>query len=118
MYVLQLLRFLGHDIACPIGYLIDCSAVEELSKRNSEPPGARAFPLLVSPHPFEKATVQSLRVVRRSLQRGESVLGNLQFSISKRRPRQPPARGSRLIAVTARPPRGGDAQTAHGHRLP
>jgi hypothetical protein len=39
MYVLQLLRFLGHDIACPIGYLIDCSAVEELSKRNSEPPG-------------------------------------------------------------------------------
>ena len=40
MYVLQLLRFLGHDIACPIGYLIDCSAVEELSKRNSEPPGA------------------------------------------------------------------------------
>ena len=33
MYVLQLLRFLGHDIACPIGYLIDCSAVEELSKK-------------------------------------------------------------------------------------
>ena len=34
MYVLQLLRFLGHDIACPIGYLIDCSAVEELSKKH------------------------------------------------------------------------------------
>ena len=33
MYVLQLLRFLGHDIACPIGYLIDCSAVEDLSKK-------------------------------------------------------------------------------------
>jgi hypothetical protein len=32
MYVLQLLRFLGHNIACPIGYLIDCSAVEDLSK--------------------------------------------------------------------------------------
>ena len=31
--MLQLLRFLGHDIACPIGYLIDCSAVEELSKK-------------------------------------------------------------------------------------
>ena len=34
MYVLQLLRFLGHDIACPIGYLIDCSAVEDLSKKH------------------------------------------------------------------------------------
>jgi hypothetical protein len=33
MYVLQLLRFLGHNIACPIGYLIDCSAVEDLSKK-------------------------------------------------------------------------------------
>ena len=33
MYVLQLLRFLGHDIVCPIGYLIDCSAVEDLSKK-------------------------------------------------------------------------------------
>lgn len=33
MYVLQLLRFLGHDISCPIGYLTDCSAVEDLSKK-------------------------------------------------------------------------------------
>ena len=39
MYVLQLLRFLGHDIVCPIGYLIDCSAVEDLSKRSAVPPG-------------------------------------------------------------------------------
>lgn len=33
MYVLQLLRFLGHDICCPIAFLIDCSAVEDLSKK-------------------------------------------------------------------------------------
>ena len=40
MYVLQLLRFLGHDIVCPIGYLIDCSAVEDLSKRSAVLPSA------------------------------------------------------------------------------
>ena len=33
MYVLQLLRDLGHDIACPVSFLIDCSAVEDLSKK-------------------------------------------------------------------------------------
>jgi len=33
MYALQLLRDLGHDITCPISFLIDCSAVEDLSKK-------------------------------------------------------------------------------------
>ena len=33
VYVLQLLRDLGHDIVCPVSFLIDCSAVEDLSKK-------------------------------------------------------------------------------------
>ena len=33
MYALQLMRDLGHDIVCPLPFLIDCSAVEELSKK-------------------------------------------------------------------------------------
>ena len=31
--MLQLLADLGHDIVCPISFLIDCSAVEDLSKK-------------------------------------------------------------------------------------
>ena len=33
MYILQLLRDLGHNITCPLPFLIDCSAATELSKK-------------------------------------------------------------------------------------